>query len=413
MIDGFLCTTLAEDVFTLVYAQLELLDEFLVSSKLTITDAGEAVLVNVLLSIIRIILCKQIHYGRSTLFLHDLDSCIARANDYWRMGEETSGMMLNVSEKYYKHLTWEGNHLKKGLEEWGFVTSLVKQKASNLMDQLNSDAVVASHHVAVCIIQAVQRSDISHELFSRHWEEDLTNNEVAKYIVRVYANYLSDIKNLFATDCLYHKVLITLTRCTICYYLKSFLLKANRTRRSSSWIKKNGHEFFRSPKRALMRMKYDMQVFENFFLSLSGENAALTKIVEHEFSSFHVLFFECSSYALGENSAETFRDFIIVVHKRIGTNLDITRHFLSDIFTLMRKSQLRYDVKGVVLNMEQELTRIKQNIEGGEKACHSMQERNDVSSYFQLDEMLRLLYEERILQENATFCGAVEKNSKK
>jgi len=408
VIDGFLFTTLAEDVFTLVYAQLELLDGFLTSTNLTITDTGEAVLVNVLLSIIRIVLCKQMHYGRSMLFLQDLDSCIARANDYWIMGEKTSDMMLNVSKKYYNHLTWKAHDLKTGLDEWGFVTSLVKQEASNLIDQLNSDAVEASHHVAIFIIQVVHRSDIPHELFSRHWEEDLTNNEVARYIVRVFANYLPGIEDFLVTPCLYHKVLITLVRCTICFYLKCFVLKASRIRISTSWRNKTGEKFFRNPRRALMRMTHDIQVFETFFQKFSAGNVALTKIIGNEFSSFCTLLFECSSYALGGNSLESLSDFIIVIHKRTGANLDITRHFLSDVFTLMGQKQFRYEVRDIFSKTEGELRKIDECIEGEKNMGFPVQERSTESVYFQLDEMLKSIYEERILQEKATFCGTIK-----
>jgi len=414
IIDGSLFTTLVEDVFTLVHVQLSVLDEILVSANIATTDTGDALVADALLSIFRMILFRQIHYGRTSLFLCDVDSCIARANDYWRMGEKTSSMIQNVSEKHYNHLTWKAEKSKITLNDWDIAASLVKQEASNLIDRLNSDAVEASHRVAVCIIRAIQESDIPRELFSRHWEEDLTNNEIAKYIVRVYANYLSGMKQFFVSDCLYHKVLITLARCTICFYLKSFIFKASRVRSYNSWYG-NGKlckEFFRSPRRALMRITHDIQVFQNFFLTFSGGSAALTKIISNEFSIFRLLILECSRYAVGQNSSESFQDFIIVIHKRTGADSGVTRHFLSDVFTLMSESELNHFMRDTICNMKDDLNRITETIEEEKNNNFPAQARNAESAYFQLDEMLKTAYEERILQENMTFCGTIRNTIK-
>jgi hypothetical protein len=267
IIDGSLFTTLVEDVFTLVHAQLALLDEFLASSDLSMTDIGDAVVADALLSIFRIIFCKQLHYGRTSLFLRDIETCVARANDYWRMGEKTDSLMQGISKKHYHHLTLKAEKSDTTLVEWDIASDLVKEEASKLIDKMNSDAVEASNHVAIYIMRVIQQLDIPRELFSRHWEENLTNNEVAKYILRVYAKYLADIKYVLVSDCLYHKVLITLARCTICFYLKCFIFKASRIRSSNLWYdnRKDRKDFFRSQRRALMRMTHDIEVFEDFF----------------------------------------------------------------------------------------------------------------------------------------------------
>jgi len=412
VIDGSLFTTLAEDVFTLVQAQLALLDEFLASTNLAMTDTGDAIVADALLSIFRILYCKQIHYGRSSLFLRDVDSCIARANDYWMMGEKTNSMMENISETHYNHLTWKAEKSKRALAEWDIAANLVKQEASNVIDRMNSDAVEASHHVAICVIQIIQQLDIPRELFSRHWEEDLTNNEVAKYIVRVYANYLPDMEHSLVSDYLFHKVVITLARCTICFYLKSFLFKASRLRSSNPWYDgdKKRKEFFRNPRRALMRMTHDIEVFQNFFLTLCEGSAALTKIISNEFSVFRLLFLECSSYAVGQNSPDTLENFIIVIHKRTGANSDITRHFLSDVFILMsERKELNYCVRDSIRNMKDDLDMVKESV--GEEKNNDLpaQARSADSTFFQVDEMLKEVYEERILQENTDFCGTLRK----
>jgi hypothetical protein len=414
-IDGSLFTTLAEDVFTLVHAQLALLDEFLVSANISTTDTGDAVIADALLSIFRIMICKQIHYGRTSDFLYDVDSCIARANDYWLMGEKTTSIMNLISEKHYYHLTWKAEDAKFLLAEWNSTANLVKREASKLEDRMNSDAVEAAHHVAICIIQRIQRLDIPRELFSRHWEEDLTQNEVAEYIVRAYANYLPAMKHLFVSDCLYHKVLITLARCTICFYLKSFIYKACRARRSNPWFdnRNSNKEFFRSPRKALLRMTYDIDVFRNFFLDQSEGNAALTKIISNEFSAFRVLFLESLRYALGQNSPESLKDFIIVVHKRTGADSSTTRHFLSDVFLLMNKRELHHRLRDCIHDMKEDLDRIKGNIDDETNKNLPAHASNAESAFFQLDEMFKAVYEERILQENVEYCATIRKKFEK
>lgn len=411
IIDGSISTTLAEDVFTLVHAQLALLDEYLVSSDLSMTDTGDAVFADALLSILRIIFCKQMHYGRTSLFLRDIETCIARANDYWKMGEKVDAMMQRISEKHYHRLTLKHDKTDSTLAEWGFASDLVRQEASKLMDKMNSDAVEASNRVAIFIIRAIEQLDIPRELFSRHWEEDLTSNEVAKYIVRVYTNFLTDMKDVLVSDCLYHKVLITLARCTICFYLKCFIFKASRTRSSNFWYdnRKDRKDFFRSQRKAFLRMKYDIEVFEDFFFALSEGSAALTKIISNEFSEFRLLFLECGSFAVGDSSPDFLKDFIIVVHKRTGADSNITRHFLSDVFILLGEKERNYFVRDSIQNMKEDLDKIKESLGKENDKGLLPGGKGSESSFFQLDEMLKAVYSERILQENAVYCGIVRK----
>ena len=410
IIDGTLSTTLAEDVFILVDSQLVLLDEYLVASNLLMTDTGDAVFADALLSILRIILCKQMHYGRTPQFLPDVKTCIARANDYWIMGEKVDAMMQRLSEKHNHRLTLKPEQSDSTLAEWDFASDLVKQEASKLMDKMNADAVEASNHVAICIMKTVAQLDIPRELFSRHWEENLTSNEVAKYIVRVYTGYLTGMKDVLVSDCLYHKVVITLARCTLCYYLKSFIFKASRVRSSNAWYdnRKDRKNFFRSQRKAFLRMKYDIEVFEEFFFGLSEESTALAKIVSNEFSAFRLLFLECSSFAVGDSSPDFLKDFIIVVHKRTGADSNITRHFLSDVFILMGEKKRNYFVRDSVHNMIDDLNKIKESLGEENEKGSPTHGKGSESSFFELDEMLKSVYSERILQEKTGICGIVK-----
>ena len=409
-IDGSISTTLAEDVFTIVDAQIAVLNDFLEATNLALTDTGNAIVTDALLSIFRMIFFKQLHYGRTSLFLNDMDSCIARANDFCIMGEKSKIFIEKLSGND-SHLAWKFGTSENNLPEWDIATNLVQEEASKLIDRMNLDSVQASYSVAINIIQAIQQLDIPRELFSRHWEEDLTNNEVATYIVRVYSSYLFDLRSLFVSDYLYQKVLITLARCTICFYLKSFIVKAARTKSSNAWYGngKKRKDFFRRPRRALMRMTHDIDVFENYFLELSEGMLAIKKIISNEFSMFRSLLLECSSYAVGENSHQNLDNFIIVIHKRTGADSNITRHFLTDVFSLMGNGRLDHCVANSIRNVRDDLDKIKENFQEEKIKNFPTEVTNEGSSFYQVDEMLKEFYAERIFQESIRFCSKIRK----
>ena len=465
IIDGTLSTSLAEDVFTLVGTQLTVLDEFLegasnlaTTTKTTTKTTGttneyehDAVVADALLSIFRIVCCKQMHYGRTPRFLCDVESCVARANDYSKMREKTGATLRDiVSTRRYNHLTWNAVEWDSAASlatetpeatldladanadaEWDSAAGLVEQEASRLVDRLNLDAVEASQTAAIFVIRAIQRLDIPREFFGRHWEEDLTNNEVAKYVVTVFGNYLSGIKEALVSDYLYHKVVATLARCTVCFYLQHFVLKADRARRSVSGARRRrrgrnggtGQEFFRNPRRALLRMTHDVRVFQKFFLEASSGGAILRKIVANEFSILGRLLLECSGCAaaasqnqsqsrlpFGSSSGQNLEDFVVVVYKRTGADTAITRHFLSDVFVLMSGGVNNdWCVRDTIQNMKEDLDRIKEGIGERNKDFppSGVQSATNTgnSACFCLEDMFAAAYEDRILQENTTRCG--------
>ena len=157
-------------------------------------------------------------------------------------------------------------------------------------------------------------------------------------------------------------------------------------------------------------MKYDIEVFEDYFFALSEGSTALTKIISNEFSEFRLLFLECGTFALGDNSPDFLKDFIIVVHKRTGADSNITRHFLSDVFILMGEKERNYFVRDSIQNMKEDLDKIKESLDKeNDKGLPAQGGKGSESSFFQLDEMLKVVYSERILQENAVYCGIVRK----
>ncbi|VEU37902.1 unnamed protein product [Pseudo-nitzschia multistriata] len=320
--------------------------------------------------------------------------------------------MQYISKRHYNHLTWNAERSETNLFEWDSAASLVEHEAARLVDRLSLDAVEASQKAAIQIIQIVEYLDIPRELFGRHWEEDLTNNEVAKYIVTVFGNYLSDVKDSLVSQYLYHKVVVALVRCTVCFYIKRFILKADRVRYSIRQRRNRmkSQEFFSNPRRAQMRMTHDIEVFQKFFLDVSDGSKILQKIVADEFSVLDQLLLECSIYALSRCGFENLEEFIIVVYKRSGAHADVTRHLLSDIFLLMNGEDKDRCVRKTIQNLNEDLDKIKERIVERRNEHPSVQTAKANAAYFCLEEMLEASYNERIIQENMALCAGVGKD---
>ncbi|KAG7371214.1 carboxylesterase [Nitzschia inconspicua] len=404
---GSLSTSLPEDVFTLVDTQVCLLKEYLDATGLAGTDTGNAVVVDAFLNIFRTLYVKQKHFRDS--FLKGVDSCIAASNDFLRMADKVE-QMLGGLQQDYPYLTWTTtttSHESKEMSEWDVSTELVEQEASHLMDLFQQDAVLAAQKTSLYIIESVQKSEIPNQLFTNAWEEELTHNQVARAIVRTYAEMLGKLESLISTEYLYHKVVVALVRSTVCFYIQCFVLKASKARRyleNPTKRNKTKHSFV-NPPRAVMRMTHDTRVFEGFFLDIAAGNAALRKIISNELSLLKVVILECMSYAAGQNGSDSLDEFILVVHKRTGADCDVTRHFLSDIYVLLGGNKKEYRaIESKVKSMREELDRITK-VEEKQVATISNGTSSDIK--FHLDKMLRLVYEDRILHEKLSLCGNI------
>jgi hypothetical protein len=198
VVDGSLSTSLAEDIFTLVDSEVSLLNEYLESSQIARTDTGDVVVVDALLIIFRTLRTKQSLYRDS--FLRDVDSCVAAANDFLRMSDKAEQLMMEM-EFQYPHISWNKAISKVKPTKLDITRGLVEQEASDLVDLFMQDAVLAAQRSAIYIMQTIQEStSIPSQLFSHAWEEDLTYNEVAKLMVRTYAQCLANLEELFSTE---------------------------------------------------------------------------------------------------------------------------------------------------------------------------------------------------------------------
>jgi hypothetical protein len=388
-------------VFTLVESQTSLLDEFLESSNLSGTATGDAVVIDAMLSILRIMNCKQMHYRES--FLDNLESCVAASNDFLAMSERTEKMMDEMRGRY-SHLRWDASNGETMLSAWDVTTGLVEREASNLLDRFGKDAVHASQRAAICVLESIQQSDIPHQLFSRCWEDELTHNEVAKAITRTYDAHLSDVRQFVAAEYMFHKVVASLVRSTVCFYVQCLVLKADRVRMSSKHRgRKQMESAFLHPQRVITRMTHDVQVFRDFFRGVAQQNSTLKRIVDNEFSVFTVLL-ECMACASGNGGTDSLEDLIIVIHKRTGANTEITRIFLSDIYVLVGKQSEHHLVESNIRRMRKDLDIITARMSEKRDAFPAAEVTTPQSAHFRLDQMLQAVYEDRLLQERLSLC---------
>ena len=81
-------------------------------------------------------------------------------------------------------------------------------------------------------------------------------------------------------------------------------------------------------------MMYDIEVFRSFFGSVAKQLPGLTKLVDEGLSVLIVLH-ECLISLAGDSSTSTLEELIMVLHKRTGANVGVTRLMMKDLALLI------------------------------------------------------------------------------
>ncbi len=397
-ISGSLTTALPEDVFHLIDMQLSLLEEYLQAKHIVNTETGISVLTECVHSIVRNLWYHQSNYRYT--FLRDVESSIAAANDHLRMMNKVEKMMRQIA-KGFPQLDWE----EQG--QGGSTTSAIRRDVSSLIFMFSSDAVNASQRVVGYIMRDIQTSNIALDLFTSKWEDVMVHNEVAISVVKTLEDYLNDVRNYIEHEFLYCKIVAALVRATVSFYVQCFVKKAQQMRHimKRDFARKRAQKFaFRSTRRAITRMTYDVQIFRDYFHSLAHDFPPLMRLVSDELSILVVLI-ECMCLAAGHMEDGCLNQYAVVVHKKItGTNSAVTRHFLSDVWLLLGPKDAHLKIEREVKMMDKDLQRISARVKE-EAPCHATT--TDQSMYPRLDKVLRSLYEDRIIQENSFLCGSI------
>jgi hypothetical protein len=404
VVSGALTTSLPEDVFHLVDTQLTLLHEFLVAKGIVNEASGTSATVDAVHSIVSSLTYHHTRYR--FMFLQNLESCIAFANDLMRMLEKKEGMQEQLKVCFPRQ-KW--GDLERGDSQ----TLMVRRELSQLASMYSEDATNACQRAVNFVMQSIQASRIPNELFSREWEDVMVHNEVAVSIVKSIADYLADIEEFVEHPFLYHKIVASLVRGIVCFYMQCLVKKAHTIRRvmKRDFSNKRAKRWaFMSSKRAVTRISYDVQVFQDFFLQVAEGHSLLARLITDELFVL-VILIECMWLAVGRKH-DNLEEFILVVHQKIsGANSAVTRHLLSDIWLLLGDKDEYRSVEQEVRLMDLDLQRLSAGIrERGESRKASvalaMSSRN---TSLRLDEVLKCLYEDRVAEETLSLCGSLGK----
>lgn len=406
---GVITTSLAEDIFFLVDVQLNVLHDFLQEAGILNSDSGEDVIEDGLLAIFRCIWAEQTRHRYT--FLTSFDLCCATANDFFRMMTKIEDLMTILEQKY-PFLEW--NALEGDTK-----TEVIRREAHDLATLFVGDAVYAAQSAHLFVMRSVRESTVDKELFSRDWEDRYTHNEVIIAMIRVFEEYNNDLQNFLCNEYLYHKVVVALVRGTVCYYVQTLLKKASYVRNKSS--RKLAHKFkseeqrrrelpLECPARALCRMMYDIRILQDYFQKISKDSTPLTRVVANEMNILTVIH-EFLGLAVGHTGLDSLEEFIVVLHKRTGADWDVTRHFLSDLWSLSNPheshEQKRISVTMALLKAELDMVteRMKENAK--KPMPKSKKEGKEIPP--KIEEMLRDFYDDRIWQEKISGCGGMLK----
>eukprot|EP00541_Cyclophora_tenuis_P000373 CAMPEP_0116559870 /NCGR_PEP_ID=MMETSP0397-20121206/10652_1 /TAXON_ID=216820 /ORGANISM="Cyclophora tenuis, Strain ECT3854" /LENGTH=559 /DNA_ID=CAMNT_0004085719 /DNA_START=5 /DNA_END=1685 /DNA_ORIENTATION=+ len=374
-----------EDVYSLVNIQVDVIHEYLVVSKLLRTEQGDAVLLDSLLSIIRILSEKQMEHR--THFLLSLEGACATANDFYRMMEHCDDLIERMKEKYV-HIDWDQEHSN--------TTEVLMREASNLLTQYGNDAVFATQNAHLYVMRTIKESTIPVDLFSKAWEDEYTNNEVAISIVKTSEDFLFDFYNYLSNEFLYRKTLKVLIRSIVCFYVRTLLRKADQMR--GIHFGKRQKTAFINPKTALCRMMYDIQVLQTYFLTLVQQLPSLARTVENELSVLVVLH-ELLGVAAGEGNVASTEELLLVLHKRTGGDVAVTRHLMRDIWLLAAPKSKRYEIEDTLSMLNADLQALSAYM-----AEVPPTKSTDPLWGLRLEEALKDLYQDRISHDRSV-CG--------
>jgi hypothetical protein len=206
-----------------------------------------------------------------------------------------------------------------------------------------------------------------------------------------------------------------------------FIQKADQVRRAKRKLgpsKKAAVEQyqFMSTNRAICRMSYDIETLRDYFYNVAKESPPLARVVANELSVLTV-FLECMWLAVGQKTGDSLEEFVIVVHKRTGADLNVTEHFLSDVWLLMAPSDEQHVIVNAARLVTAELDMISKRMHEKDAASpckpsfgdsnsnnNSNSNSKDPMVGLRLQDMLQNMYQDRILQEKASVCGNLISN---
>lgn len=344
-------SSLAEDLYSLVGVQLRTIRQHLSPTSEALVMAMGLVFSNLRQ---KQILCRN-------NFLVDLESACAAANDFARMTElceETVAEMFSECQF--------DEDIRNSLDA----------SANDLLGLYSADSVYAAQSTHVYIFEPIHAA-IAGELFGPEWEQNLTHNELALTLVRTIEDFMEDLEQ-FLDSFLLVKTVEALVSAAVVFYVRCLLIKAEE--HNSTKV-----GFFEDNFTALERMSGDIKVMREFFEGLTERMPTLSRVIEREFE-FFTSFHELISVAAGCSEGEA-SNFIILIHKLLMGNIDLTKHFVGDLWHLMNPQQEK-DIWEEIDVLEETLEAIAPK---SEEAIRQAMDRLQVPG-LRLDRMMAELY---------------------
>lgn len=335
--DGRLITSQGSQIFAMFKMLMDIVQEYLDAGKLTNSDAGDAIIIDVLNFLLLSFRYKQTHFRDRCL--RDLEGCCASANDCLAMVEVVEEVMDDVMERRCP--------LRKELREGAIM--MINERTRDLATLYGADAVYSAQMVQHYVFAPIC-DKIEEDLFTDRWEANLTQNELARSIVRTVEDFMGDIEVYIGEDFLLKKAVDALVTATVVFYVRCLLVKARRRHQwSLSW---SDESTFVDPQRAVLRMRDDIEIMKDYFVSLVPKMPALARVIEKEFAMLTAIF-ECLSIGSGLAKSGELADFVLVFHK-CTRQVSLTRAMVGDIYHLVAPGK-EHMAKTIVDSMQENL----------------------------------------------------------
>ncbi|GAX28551.1 hypothetical protein FisN_1Hh661 [Fistulifera solaris] len=354
-LDGSVSTSLAEDVFSLIQIQRSVLVE----------QGNDRVFVEGMLFVLKCVQHEHMERYHQRMYVTLEETCAA-ANDFLRMSERMENLVEELTSQ-------------RGKTENSPFLSL----GDDLVHELSRLAVQATERSLVFLLRKIQHNtSIPQTIFSAAWEEELIQNEVVKELMQSIDDYLSTVKRYLSDEILYNKALWMAANACICFYVRSLIQKADACRRRRD-------KPFISTRRALLRMSDDIAIISEYLES----HPELSRRIRPDLDTLHLI-----RESLGAPDIDALESFIIVLHKRTGSDSLVTRQFVTDLQWLVGQVETGKEAFDHVKSDLQMVTDRVQEQQSQTTMC------KNTSQLVRLDDMLRALYEDRLVQGLLPVC---------
>jgi hypothetical protein len=385
-IAGTLTTSLAEDVLSLLRTEATVLHEYLAEA--ASTSETVVPLADCCCHLLQEV--QQVQKRNRILFLTTFEDACAAANDFYRLSDGLESFIPEICDLLSKDVTPQS-------------LALLQIEGEKTVELFSQDAVMATERTQMFIMRSVQKTSIPTDFFSKAWEDDWTQNEVAVSMIEIFGDYLPRAKRYLANEYLYHKALAIAAKAMACCYVRCLVSKADavtkRHNRNKRFRLPGGYRHclpFKCHNRAMRRIADDIFIFKEYLHEQAAGNTPLTRVVLNEMQILELIL-EC----LCADDTASLESFILVLHKQTGGDPLVTRYFVGDLWMLTSHKQGRKLIHQTVQQLEPDLQMVTTRLQ---ERTVSSSESDD--SFVHLDDMLKAMYEDRAAQGILPACWA-------